>query len=92
MKIRCLLQNQRAISIPWDGSCRRFLVFIDVLWFATEIAWVMTGRPPHADDHQVTVLILRSRKPERPLSLHTFGIPPRNAGVVQDIALLLSKF
>jgi hypothetical protein len=73
MRNRCLLQSQRAISTPLDASCYRFFVFVVALLFATKNLQVMTGRPPYADirgDHQVTVLILRGRKPGRPLNPH----------------------
>jgi hypothetical protein len=73
MKIRCLPQSQRAISILLDASCCRFVASMVALWSVIEIMQVMTGRPPYADirsNHQVTVLILRGRKPRRPLTPH----------------------
>jgi serine/threonine protein kinase len=45
----------------------------DIYSFGCIILQVMTGRPPYADvrsDHQVTVLILKGKKPTRPSSPH----------------------
>ncbi|KAJ8594250.1 kinase-like protein [Rhizopogon salebrosus TDB-379] len=45
----------------------------DIYSFGCIMLQVMTGRPPYADirsNHHVTVLILRGRKPGRPLTPH----------------------
>ncbi|KAG1847620.1 kinase-like domain-containing protein [Suillus subluteus] len=45
----------------------------DIYSFGCIMLQVMTGRPPYADvrsDHQVTVLILKGKKPTRPSSPH----------------------
>ncbi|KAG1730474.1 kinase-like domain-containing protein [Suillus lakei] len=58
-------ENEESLSIPKPAS--------DIYSFGCIMLQVMTGRPPYADvrsDHQVTVLILKGKKPARPSSPH----------------------
>ncbi|KAG2041331.1 kinase-like domain-containing protein [Suillus americanus] len=58
-------ENEESLPTPQPAS--------DIYSFGCIILQVMTGRPPYADvrsDHQVTVLILKGKKPTRPSSPH----------------------
>ncbi|KAG2339255.1 kinase-like protein [Suillus weaverae] len=58
-------ENEESLTPPQPAS--------DIYSFGCIMLQVMTGRPPYADvrsDHQVTVLILKGKKPTRPLSPH----------------------
>lgn len=58
-------ENEESLSPPKPAS--------DIYSFGCIMLQVMTGRPPYAEvrsDHQVTVLILKGKKPTRPSSPH----------------------
>ncbi|KAG2030956.1 kinase-like domain-containing protein [Suillus americanus] len=58
-------ENEESLPTPQPAS--------DIYSFGCIILQVMTGRPPYADvrsGHQVTVLIIKGKKPTRPSSPH----------------------
>ncbi|KAG1884570.1 kinase-like domain-containing protein [Suillus subluteus] len=58
-------ENEESLTPPQPAS--------DIYSLGCIMLQVMTGRPPYADvrsDHQVTVLILKGKKPTRPSSPH----------------------
>ncbi|KAG2070497.1 kinase-like protein [Suillus decipiens] len=58
-------ENEESSNPPLPAS--------DIYSFGCIMLQIMTGRPPYADvrsDHQVTVMILKGKKPTRPSSPH----------------------